>query len=478
VERFLPTSLTARITVAVVLLVALVSVLISVLTTTAIDRYLTGQLDDKVRASHDRVVDVRNGDLPPIIDERPRRPDDLDTPRGQDAGTLTAVLANDGSVGNRITVRGQLDALPQPALAQLSDITADGAIRTRDLPGLGSYRLLASRDGGTTVITGIPTRDVDDAIGTLIGWEVLFSLLGVLAAGGIAVAVVQRQLRPLRDVARTAHEVADLPLSTGEIGVTARVPDELADERNEVGQVGKALNTLLGHMEESLDARHRSEQQVRQFVADASHELRTPLATIQGYSELGLKVPDHDALVDAMAKVQSEATRMTALVEDLLLLARLDAGRPLERDEVDLSRLAVESVADARVVSPDHRWTLDLPEDAVTVTGDERRLHQVIANLLANVRQHTPPGTAVTVGVRVDDASASLTVHDDGPGVPDDLRDSLFERFTRGDVSRARDSGGAGLGLSLAQAIAEAHHGTLTASSRPGSTTFTVSLPR
>jgi two-component system OmpR family sensor kinase len=479
VRRFLPISLTARIALAVVVLMALVSLVIGGLTTAAVNGYLTDQLDQKVAESHHRAIDAREGGPSHSDDDHRPRPPDLEGPRGQDAGTLTAHLTVNGSVGNRITNGGQLDDLTPEALSALAGLSTDGTIRTLDLPHLGRYRLQATRQGETTVVTGFPTEDLDDAFATLIGWELLFSVLGVVAAGVLAVVVVRRQLRPLREVARTAHEVADIPLSSGEIGITARVPDELTDDRTEVGQVGVALNTLLSHMEESLDARHRSELQVRQFVADASHELRTPLATIQGYSELGLRVPDQDRLVDAMAKVRSEATRMTALVEDLLLLARLDAGRPLDRREVDLSRLVVESVADARVVGPDHRWALTLAEDAVTVTGDEDRLHQVLNNLLANARQHTPSGATVTIGVRVadDGRTALLTVHDDGPGVPAELQATLFERFTRADVARTRESGGAGLGLSLAQAIVEAHRGTLSVSSHPGSTTFTVSLP-
>ena len=479
-RRLLPISLTARIAVAVVVLMAVVSMLIGGLTTAAINGYLTDQLDQKVAESHHRAIDVGGRGFPHRDENhRPRRPD-LGDPRGQDAGTLTAHLTDTGSVGNRITDRGELDDLTPEALSALAGLPTDGTFRTLDLPHLGRYRLQATRQGETTVVTGFPTADLDDAFASLLGWVALFSLVGMVTAGVVAVVVVRRQLRPLREVARTAHEVADIPLSSGEIGVTARVPDELTDERTEVGQVGVALNTLLSHMEESLDARHRSELQVRQFVADASHELRTPLSTIQGYSELGLRVPDHERLVDAMSKVSSEATRMTALVEDLLLLARLDAGRPLERREVDLSRLVVESVADARVVGPDHRWALTLAEDAVTVTGDEDRLHQVLNNLLANAQQHTPADTTVTVGVRMadDDAAALLTVHDDGPGVAPELQATLFERFTRADVARTRASGGAGLGLSLAQAIIAAHGGSLSVSSHPGSTTFTVTLPR
>jgi two-component system OmpR family sensor kinase len=258
-----------------------------------------------------------------------------------------------------------------------------------------------------------------------------------------------------------------------------RVPDALTDERTEVGQVGSALNTMLAHVEHALDDRHRSELQVRQFVADASHELRTPLTTIHGYAELSRRTQPADPaqLAHAMSKVESEAIRMSALVEDLLLLARLDAGRPLARDEVDLTRLALEAVSDARVVGPDHRWQLDLPDEPVVAPGDEQRLHQVLTNLLNNARRHTPAGTSVVVGVHPDGDEVVLTVDDDGPGLPPDLNGTAFERFTRGDSARTRASGGAGLGLSLVQAITVAHGGTVAVDSAPGRTRFEVRLP-
>ena len=227
-----------------------------------------------------------------------------------------------------------------------------------------------------------------------------------LAAARRGTVVVRRQLSPLREVAATAHRVAELPLASGEIEMAERVPERLTDERTEVGQVGSALNAMLDHVEHSLGQRHRSEQQVRQFVADASHELRTPLATIAGYTELARHRPETGGT--ALAKVETESARMTALVEDLLLLARLDSGRPLERRPVDLSRLLLEAVDDARVVDPDRSWRLSLPDEPITVTGDEARLHQVVSNLLANARKHTPPGSTVTVtGTAVPPAPAS-----------------------------------------------------------------------
>ncbi len=472
VRRLLPTSLTARVATAVVLLMATVSVVISALTTAAISSYLTRQLDDKVAASHARAV----GALNKIGDPRPQ-PDNA--PHGQDAGTVTIYLTSSGADGNVITRDGDLANLSDQAIDALDDVSVGGTNSTVDLPGLGQYRVHASRISGTTVITGLPTKDIENTVASLVGWEVLFGGVGVVAAGGVAVFVVRRQMRPLRQVAQTAREVAGLPLATGEIGVTARVPDQLSDERTEVGQVAVALNTLLGHMEQALDARHRSEQQVRQFVADASHELRTPLTTIHGYAQLALRLQEPEQLTHAMGKVMVETTRMASLVEDLLLLARLDAGRPLQRRPVDLTRLAMDSVADARIVGPDHRWALNLPPEPVVVTGDEPRLHQVISNLLSNARRHTPAGTTVTVGLTAgDNSEAVLTIHDDGPGIPADLQPNVFKRFTRADTSRTRDSGGSGLGLSLAQSITQAHGGAITVTSTPGNTRFTLALPR
>ena len=193
-------------------------------------------------------------------------------------------------------------------------------------------------------------------------------------------------------MAATAHAVAALPLAEGDFDLSERVPEHLTDERTEVGQVGAALNSLLVHVETSLEARHRSEQQVRQFVADASHELRTPLATIVGYTELARTRPDAETAATALGKVEEEAGRMTTLVEDLLLLARLDSGRPMRREPVDLTRLLVEAVSDARVLAPGHHWRIVVPDEPIEVTGDEQGLHQVVTNLLTNARKHTPAG--------------------------------------------------------------------------------------
>jgi two-component system OmpR family sensor kinase len=475
--RHLFASLTSRLVLTVVALVVLVAVLIGVAATVALNAQLTHQVDDNLRHAAGRVPGPGAG--PGIV---PQQPPDEEGEDGEDfeqrnRGPRTLLAHFDGTVAEGVilgTGPGDSQELANDVLTILKDVPADGEIHEVDLPELGSYRVLARTDDGEVEVTGLPTQQVEDAVTSLIGWEALLIALGALLAAGGGLLLVRRQLRPLTEVAATAHRVAALPLSEGDIDLTERVPDHLTDERTEVGQVGSALNTLLAHVETSLGARHRSELQVRQFVADASHELRTPLTTIAGYTELARRRPDDDNIRTALGKIEEESARMTSLVEDMLLLARLDGGRPLDREPVDLTRLLVEAVDDARVVGPDHRWRLELPEDVpqpVEVTGDEQRLHQVITNLLTNARKHTPAGTTVTVTVRAD----GFDVHDDGPGFPADFVDHAFERFARVDQARER-TGGAGLGLSLVEAIVRSHDGTVTLDSAPGGTTIAVRL--
>jgi two-component system OmpR family sensor kinase len=274
--------------------------------------------------------------------------------------------------------------------------------------------------------------------------------------------------------------VAELPLDRGEVALSVRVPEGDTDPRTEVGRVGAALNRMLGHVAAALAARQASETRVRQFVADASHELRTPLAAIRGYAEVTRRGRDEvpPDVAHALRRVESESARMTTLVDDLLLLARLDSGRPLETEPVDLSRLLVDAVSDAHAAGPEHKWRLDLPEEALTVPGDAARLHQVVANLLANARAHTPPGTEVIAALRpTGGGGAVLSVVDTGPGIAPELQAEVFERFARGDSSRSRAAGSTGLGLAIVAAVVEAHHGTVEVSSRPGRTEFTVTLP-
>jgi two-component system OmpR family sensor kinase len=465
VNRF--ASLTARLVLTAVGLVVVVAVLIGTVATTALHAQLTSQLDDDLKS----ISGVRGpiGDGPGPGTVPPGGAAQFERRGGPE--TLTAVFDGTTRVGGVVTGREESEDLTDAVFDQLADVPVDGDIHEVDLSGLGEYRVIAVERSFGTEVTGLPTAPVSESIHSLLLAESLLIGLGALVAAGGGLLLVRRQLRPLNEVAATAHRVAELPLSEGDIDLSLRVPAHLTDERTEVGQVGAALNSLLAHVETSLEARHRSEQQVRQFVADASHELRTPLSTIAGYTELARKRPDPETTATALSKVEEESGRMTTLVEDLLLLARLDAGRPMNREPVDLTRLLVEAVSDARVLSPDHHWRIVVPDEPIEVVGDEQGLHQVATNLLANARKHTPAGTTITVTGRSD----GFDVYDDGPGFPATFVDHAFERFARGDTSRNR-AGGAGLGLSLVEAIVRSHLGSVGLKSEPGDTTVEVRL--
>ncbi|SFI23587.1 MULTISPECIES: sensor histidine kinase [Microbacterium] len=401
----------------------------------------------------------------------------------------------DGVSGAVIVADDDLEVAPLTS-TQIHALRAEAATRgfsTVRVPGLGSYRVTPFTAGTVTGIAGLPLSELESTLAEILTTILLVTIGGLLLLAVAVALVIRRSLAPLRAVADTATRVAALPLAEGDVTIAERVPAEEADDRTEIGRVGAALNTLLDHVGSSLTARQRNEERMRAFVADASHELRTPLASIRGYSELSLRgirqsreaTGESRALAEAAAqnteqaleRIQAQSLRMTTLVEDLLLLARLDEGKELVYGAVDLTRLAVESVADARAAGPDHEWALEVDDAPVVVAGDAARLHQVTANLLANARVHTPAGTHVTTTVTASGGSAVLRVHDDGPGIDPAFAGGLFERFARADASRARQTGGTGLGLSIAKAIVDAHHGTITVQSVPGSTTFEVRLP-
>ncbi|MFC8798095.1 sensor histidine kinase [Promicromonospora sp. NPDC057138] len=422
-------------------------------------------------------------------------------------GPSTAVVRYlDGELVLAAHVTTSLERLPldDDQVAELQAVPADGRPHDVSLGDLGSFRAVhRTTDDGQAAVVATSTETVAATVRRYVLVEVALGVAALVAAVLVGAALVRRSLRPLDDVAAAASRVSELELSRGAITAIPRVPAALTDERTEVGQVGAALNRMVENVETSLQARHDSETQVRSFVADASHELRTPLASIRGYAELVRRAPEDlpPTAERSLDRIESEAVRMTGLVEDLLLLARLDAGRPLDRSPVDLAALAIDAVMDAHAAGPDHAWALDLPgdltsdedvshttraaiEDGLVMAGDESGLRQVLANLLANARTHTPPGTHVDVRLGRDGDAVVLDVSDDGPGIPAELRPTLFRRFTRADVARNRNSGSTGLGLAIADAIVTAHGGTIavrsTTADEPGPrrTTFTVRLPR
>lgn len=497
-------SLRARLVVTQVALLAVVCASIGVATEFALQRFLMNQLDDQLIEAGRRSAAIfelpppppgfppppgtRGHHRVPFDPEAGPGPGFLNAP-GQAARTVGAVISPRRPVdAGVITAEGERVEITAAAAAQLSQIPATRTPETVDLDGLGRYRLIGlhPRHGGPqTIVTGLPTAIVDDTLLWVLGMFCVLAAIALIAATTAGTLIIRHQLAPLSRVSSAARRVADLELDRGEVQLpTAIVPVDPAGAHTEVGQLGTSLNRMLDRIAGALSARHASETRVRQFVADASHELRTPLAAIRGYTELAQRKRDDlpSDVAHAMNRVESETTRMTQLVEDMLLLARLDAGRPLERDSVDLSRLVVDSVSDAHIAGPEHQWSLDLPEDPVIVKGDEARLHQVLANLLANARTHTPAGTSVTVSLNVDakDGAADavlISITDDGPGIPSTLLPNVFERFARGDSSRSRREGSTGLGLAIVAAVVKAHGGTIEVTSAAGSTEFVVRLP-
>ncbi|MER5885926.1 HAMP domain-containing sensor histidine kinase [Streptomyces sp. NPDC001941] len=479
-------SLRTRLVVSAVALIAVVAAVIGTVTTVALRGSLYDRLDSELGEVADRAAN------PPM----PRRQQQGSGPHLL-PGKVGFVLSRPGAIGAEVLSDGRLgqavvsrvraedpravgEALSTEQSRALAAVPRDGAAHTVDLPGgLGTYRLRFTEGSGGTFLVGLPAGAVAETVSTLVVVELCVTGAGLVAAALAGTAMIGVALRPLRRVAATATRVSELPLHSGEVALHERVPAAEADPRTEVGQVGAALNRMLDHVHHALDARQRSETRVRRFVADASHELRTPLASIRGYAELTRRGGEETGpdTRHALGRIESEATRMTGLVEDLLLLARLDAGRPLSCRDTDLVPLVVDAVADARAAGPGHRWRLELPEEPAQVSGDGARLHQVLVNLLANARTHTPPGTAVTARVRALDGACAVEVEDDGPGIPEELLPHVFERFARGDASRSRAAGSTGLGLAIVRAVVAAHGGTVDVRSAPGRTVFAVSLP-
>jgi two-component system OmpR family sensor kinase len=500
----------------------------------SMDFFLTRQLDDQLSNASRRSSDFGR----PLSGNPASRPDPLNA-RGQGVGTLNARI-EDGEVSraNFLAGDGAVKSLSPADDAVLLTLAPNGVPVDRTLSA-GGYRLTAARAPyGDVIVTGLPLAEKESTLTSLVWTITIVSLGGIVLIGLAGTVLIRRTMKPLEQLSEVATKVSRLPLNAGEVALGVRVPASVAHRGTEVGSVGYALNKMLDNVSNALEARQESEMKVRQFVADASHELRTPLTAIRGYTEL-MRMTEHFTPDGerSLARVQSQSERMTTLVEDLLLLARLDEGQPLKISDVDLTQLAIETVSDEKVMAPDRIWQLELPAEPVVVRGDATQLHQVLANLLSNARKHTVPGTKVVTGVmRSADGSAVVTVTDNGNGIAPEFVGRVFARFARADAARTNpaaspaanstvvtagarsgaaarsvsgpDSNGAsgavpgaagaaagdgrgqgtataaptsegtsGLGLSIVHSIVEAHGGTVEVTSRPGRTEFAVRLP-
>jgi two-component system, OmpR family, sensor kinase len=452
--------------------------LVALATTFALHGFLLDRLDQQLAEAGNRfsVKLEHPGDFDRDDDQQ------FNGVAGQAAGTLGARIYHGKAtaadvIGND---RARASVAPgTPARAAIARLTANTTPHSVELPGLGTYRVIVMPGAdGDLLVAGLPIAEINHTIARLVGIEAVVFGSALLLVGVSGAVFIRLALRPLNQVAETAARVADLPLSSGTVSMPERAPDP--DPHTEVGTLSVAFNHMLEHVEASLHQRQQSEERLRRFIADASHELRTPVSVIRGHAELAQRTGGtlSDDMRRSLVRITSESERMGHLVDDLLTLARLDSGRPLAHDEIDLTRLVLDAATDAQAAGPDHQWQLDLPDEPVTATGDEDAVRQVLANLLANARTHTPAGTAVLARANsLPGGGAELVISDNGPGIPSDVLPTVFERFVRADPTRSATTGSSGLGLAIVDTIVHSLGGTIELRSAPGQTTIRITLP-
>ncbi len=456
-----------RLVAALTALVALALLLSGFVAAAALRGYLVQRVDANLMQALQNPGPRGRLDLLDDDGRGPRRPGEY----------AVQVYAADGSVA-RAFADGRT---PPPRMtAALAAGLVGRPVTVAAVEGDEQWRVVSARVGrnGASLVVAVSLEEVERTVGRLVLLEVVIGLVVLSGLALVGYAIVRSSLRPLVAVEETAEAIA-----AGDL--TRRVPE--ADPRTEVGRLARSLNAMLGQIEgafrsqqQSETAARTSEERMRRFVADASHELRTPLTSIRGFAELYRQgaVGSGPELDRVMRRVEDEAARMGLLVDDLLLLARLDQQRPLVREPVDLATLVGDAVHDARAVAPDRTITLELAGDPAVVAGDDARLRQVVGNLLTNALTHTPAGTPVDVRLRSVDGEAVVEVTDRGPGLTPEQAAKVFERFYRADAARTRSTGGSGLGLSIVAALVAAHGGRVEVDPGLGTgATFRVLLP-
>jgi two-component system, OmpR family, sensor kinase len=466
-------SLRARLLLAVAAVALVGLVAADIATYTALRSFLVDRVDESLAAAQRPVIRSLFGPPP---DRYPSGGSDVAALAAAAPGAYVELRSPDGLAVLSQSTRGEFTTarprLPDHVSGLGSSTDESTTFFTVDaVHGSSEFRVRAERlTDDSVLLVALPLDDVESTLQRLLWTEIFVTAAVLLGAVGLGLWLVRVGLRPLRNIENTAANIAGGELSD-------RVPD--ADERTEVGRLGTALNTMLERIEDAFDKQLASEERLRRFVADASHELRTPVSAVGAYAELFERGAQQrpDDLARVLRGVRVETARMQALIEDLLLLTRLDEGRPLERQPVELVGLAGEAVEAAQTISGD--WPVSIAADEpVEVTGDRMRLREVLDNLLVNVRTHTQPGTRTMVRVHTDGSEAIVEVADEGPGLAADDAARVFERFYRADPSRARERGGTGLGLAVVAALVEAHGGRVELDSSPGSgATFRVRLP-
>ncbi len=463
-------SLRARLLAGMALVAIVLAVVAGVITMTT-RSVLIDQIDARLTAF---APALRNPDLfdSGSVPEFDGPPPDGGQPIERVSDAYEGMVLDDGTLVTRFAPNtGDGDYQP-PALSP-ADLPVAGrtVFTTSSTDGEVTYRVLAQRFGDNVAITALPLDGVQHTISQLIVVVMIGSLAILAALGLVTWWMIRLGIGPLKNMTATAAKIADGDL-------TVRIPETAPG--TETGELAVALNRMLGQIEQALDERAESEERLRRFVADASHELRTPVTTIRGYAELyrhgGLS--EADALDDAMRRTEQEAARMGRLVEDMLLLARLDEQRPLERQPVDVAALVRDAALDARVTWAERPIEVDGADGPAVVNGDEDRLRQVIANVVGNALVHTAEDVPVTLRVDRLDGQVVVAVHDDGAGMPPEVAERITERFYRADPARSRHRGGSGLGLAIVDAAVAAHGGSVDIETAVGhGTTVTLTLP-
>jgi two-component system, OmpR family, sensor kinase len=449
-----------RLVLAVVVSIAAVIAVAGVVVVSVLEDRLTADVDDQLTDVANRVPRV-----PGVLGRSGHGPSRV----GFESHVLIEV-GPDGKIRSQIPSGPAADPEPLPDVARLTAPSKPMTLPSNRGDG-PNYRALASKlPNGGMLIVALPLTEVDATLSEARRILLVAGAGALLTAAALVWLSIRRGLRPIDDMIGAAERIAN-----GELTARTTAPDPAS----EVGHLSAALNTMLDRIEQAMATKTESEARMRRFVADASHELRTPLTTIRGYAELhrqGATRPEEVAR--GMARIEREAQDMATLVEDLLLLARLDQARPLADDRVDLARIIQETVGDARAADPGQSIVVDLPADATIVHGDRLRLRQILDNLLANVRDHTDPDTIATVKLVHSDSTATLTVADDGPGMSPDEAAHAFERFWQAEPTPNHPRRGTGLGLAIVAELVAAHGGSITLDTSPGTgTSFTITLP-
>ncbi|MCC6704961.1 MAG: HAMP domain-containing histidine kinase [Thermomicrobiales bacterium] len=440
---------------------------------------LTDQIDQQIITAADKKT--RN---PPR--EGYGQPSGADTQSGTAAGygnpelhqNATLVFNASGDLVSATPSGYTDDPDPLPDLTSVAPGSPERAERFDQVTTIGAvegdmrFRIYVC-DGrnGEVIATAAPLTEVDDAVSRILRFTLGAGVVALVLAGAASWFLIRNRLQPVDRMIDTAAAIAAGDLSR-------RAPD--ANPRTELGRLSHALNDMLGQIEESVEARVRNEQRLRRFVADAAHELRTPLTSLRGFAELHRAgaLNDPDQLNNAMRRIETESGRMQRLVDDLLMLARLDEQRGVVRSPVDLTPLLEDSIAAALAIEPDRPISADLAPNLLTL-GDAGHFRQIFDNLITNARIHTPAGTAISVSARAEEREVVVTIADRGPGIPKADQERIFERFWRADPSRTRATGGSGLGLAIVASLVRAHDGTITLESTPGAgAAFTIRFPR